>query len=137
MREHGLMIRAERERMLQVLSNILGNALRFTPRGGHVTLSAERQGKVARFSVLDTGPGIPRENVARIFERFWKDEKLEGKGTGLGLFIAKGIVDAHGGRIWVESEVGAGAKFCFTVPLTEHADKPAVAPDTRESLHSV
>ena len=121
--EHGLVIHAERERAVQVLSNILGNALKFTPPGSHVTVSVDRQGTMARFAVLDAGPGIPSENLGRIFERFWKDETNGKKGTGLGLFIAKGIVNAHGGRIWVESDVGHGARFYFTLPLAEFAER--------------
>lgn len=119
--EPDLVICAERERVLQVLSNLLGNALKFTPRGGRVTLSVDREGTMARFAVVDRGPGIPRENLSSIFERFWKDVAPGEKGTGLGLYIAKGIVDAHGGRIWAESEVGRGARFYFTLPIAEPA----------------
>jgi signal transduction histidine kinase len=125
--EAGLAIHADRERVLQVLSNLLGNALKFTPQGGHVTLCAERHGEMVRFGVRDTGPGIVRENLSRIFERFWKEETPGKKGTGLGLFIAKGIVDAHGGRIWVESEVGHGSRFYFTLPLASPAEQAAKA----------
>ena len=115
----GLAIRAERERVLQVLSNLLGNALKFTPPGGHVTVSLDRQGTDARFGVHDTGPGIAREHLSNVFARFWKAETPGKKGTGLGLFIAKGIIDAHGGRIWVESEPSHGARVYFTLPLAE------------------
>ncbi|WP_437280233.1 ATP-binding protein [Sorangium sp. So ce375] len=129
LKEPGLVIRAEWERVLQVLSNLLGNALKFTPQSGQVTLSVDRDGAMARFAVLDSGPGIPRENLTSIFERFWKEERPGKKGTGLGLYIAKGIVDAHGGRIWVESEVGQGARFYFTLPIAEPAahEAPAAA----------
>jgi signal transduction histidine kinase len=119
--EPGLAIHADRERVLQVLSNILGNALRFTPAGGDVTLTVERAAEHVRFAIRDTGPGIPREHLSRVFDRFWKDETQGKKGTGLGLFIAKGIIDAHGGRIWAESEPGRGAGFYFTLPLGEPA----------------
>ena len=111
------MIHAEHERIAQVLSNLLSNALKFTPSGGHVTISVDRHGGDARFGILDTGRGVPREHVPHVFERFWKDEASGKKATGLGLFIAKGIVEAHGGHIWVESEHGHGARFYFTVPL--------------------
>jgi len=113
----GAVIHAERERIAQVLSNLLSNALKFTPPGGHVTIAVDRHGGDARFGILDTGRGVPREHVPHVFERFWKDEASGKKGTGLGLFIAKGIVEAHGGHIWVESEHGHGARFYFTVPL--------------------
>jgi signal transduction histidine kinase len=115
-KEPDLAILADRERVLQVLSNLIGNALKFTPPGGNVTLSIEREGPMARFGVLDTGPGIASDNLPHVFERFWRETPAE-KGTGLGLFIAKGIVDAHGGRIWVESEVGRGTRFYFTLPI--------------------
>jgi signal transduction histidine kinase len=116
-KDSGLVIHADRDRVLQVLSNLIGNALKFTPRGGHVTVTAERDGKNVQFSVTDTGPGIPSDHIARIFERFWKHGIPGVKSIGLGLFIAKGIVDAHGGRIWVESEPGHGTRFYFTLPL--------------------
>jgi signal transduction histidine kinase len=128
--ETGLVVRAERERVLQVLSNLVGNALKFTPRGGHVTLSVERHGAMARFAVLDTGPGISRESLAHIFDRFWKKETPGAKGTGLGLFIARGIVEAHGGQIWVNSDLGHGATFYFTLPLVEPHTKAERRPDT-------
>jgi signal transduction histidine kinase len=117
--DSGLGVHAERERVLQVLSNLVGNALKFTPRGGCVTLGADREGAIVRFTVIDTGPGIARESLPHLFDRFWKKETKGTKGTGLGLFIAKGIIAAHGGRIWVDSELGDGAKFCFTLPFVE------------------
>jgi signal transduction histidine kinase len=117
----GLVVVADRERVLQVLSNLVGNALKFTPSGGCVTIAAEPHGTMVRFAVLDTGPGIASEHVPRIFDRFWKHETFGTRGTGLGLFIAKGIVEAHGGRIWVESRIGEGATFYFTLPIAEPA----------------
>ncbi|WP_434045949.1 MULTISPECIES: sensor histidine kinase [Sorangium] len=134
-KEPGLVIRAERERVLQVLSNLLGNALKFTPQGGRVTLSVHREGAMAFFAVADTGPGIPRENLPSIFERFWKEDAPGKKGTGLGLYIAKGIIDAHNGRIWVESEVGRGARFCFTLPLVGPAGREAPAAELGAPSH--
>jgi signal transduction histidine kinase len=114
----GLAVLADRERVFQVLSNLVGNALKFTPSGGRVSLSVEQQGATVRFAVCDTGPGIPPVSLPRVFDRFWTETPGK-KGTGLGLFIAKGIVDAHGGRIWVESELGHGATFAFTLPLVD------------------
>lgn len=78
-------------------------------------LSVERSGDVATFTISDTGPGIAAEHLSHVFDRFWKHEARGTKGTGLGLFIAKSIIDAHGGRIWVESSPGHGATFRFTL----------------------
>ena len=101
--QRGLAVHADRERVLQVLSNLIGNALKFTPAGGHMTLTIEQQGQEARFAVADTGPGISHDKFPHLFERFWSDLTPGVKSTGLGLFISKEIVTAHGGRIWVES----------------------------------
>ncbi len=135
--EPGLAICAERERVLQVLSNLVGNALKFTPQGGRVTLAAHREGAMVRFAVLDTGTGIPRDSLSHVFDRFWKRDTPEKKGTGLGLFIAKGIVEAHGGRIWVESELGRGTKFYFTVPLVERGAEEGPRSDARDEPASL
>ena len=113
--EHDLMVEADRERVFQVLSNLLGNALKFTPKGGRVTISIERSDDMVTFAVADTGPGIAAEHVPHVFERYWKHETKGTKGTGLGLFIAKSIIEAHGGTIWVESSPGHGATFRFTL----------------------
>lgn len=115
--ETGLVVCADRERVLQLLSNLIGNALKFAPQGSEVTVSVERQQRMVRFAVRDTGQGILAENLRHIFDRFWKRNSAGNNGTGLGLFIAKGIVEAHGGQIWVESEPGCGAAFYFTLPL--------------------
>lgn len=135
-KEPGLALLAERERVLQVLSNLIGNALKFTPPGGHVTLSVERQGVVAQFGVLDTGPGITAENLPRVFDRFWTATPGK-KGTGLGLFIAKGIVEAHGGRIWVESEVGHGTRFFFTLPIAKAAEEEVASAPADARPHPI
>ncbi len=114
-------LQADKERLLQVLSNLLGNAIRFTPEGGKIKMSAQKEGQGVRFSVSDNGPGIALVNMPRLFERFWKSGIGQKQGTGLGLFIAKGIVDAHGGKIWAESELGRGATFHFVIPGHEGA----------------
>ncbi len=114
------LVLADRARILQVLANLVNNALRFTPRGGEVHLSAVQEGDVVRFSVHDTGIGIPKEHLPRIFERFYKvDAARQQGGTGLGLAIVKHIVEAHGGQVGVESEVGKGSTFWFTLPVSE------------------
>jgi signal transduction histidine kinase len=118
---------ADHHRVLQVLSNLIGNALKFTPAGGVVSYSAEpRQGDVL-FCVADSGPGIPREHLADIFNPYWQAKRTERLGAGLGLPIAKGIVESHGGKIWVESRDGRGTKFYFTLPVlvTSAAESPA------------
>ena len=110
----------DRERIVQVFSNLIGNAVNFTPRGGRITLGAVTAGDQVRFSVADSGVGIPPEHQLRIFDRYWKSRESR-QGTGLGLAIAKGIVEAHGGRIWVESRAGEGATFHFTLPRSAQA----------------
>jgi PAS domain S-box-containing protein len=108
-------VACDRDRLLQVLSNLLGNAIKFTPPGGRVSLRIESVRDAVLVSVRDSGPGIPEEHLPNLFDRFWKRGSVEG--VGLGLAIAKGIVEAHDGRIWVESEVGRGTAFHFTVPV--------------------
>lgn len=106
------------ERVLQLLSNLLGNAVKFTPAGGTITVTGANAGNVVVLSVADTGPGITPDQLPHVFDRYWRVART-GKqgGSGLGLAIAKGIVEAHGGRIWVESVLGAGAKFSVALPI--------------------
>ncbi len=111
-----LLLHADRDRVLQVLSNLLGNAIKFTPKGGRIALALTPRGDWAEFEVRDTGPGIAPEHLPFVFTRFWKTESGESRGTGLGLFIAKSIVEAHGGRIGVTCEPGQGTSFRFTLP---------------------
>ena len=113
------MVLADASRIQQVLSNLVGNAVKFTPREGHVTVCAEGIDGGVRFGVIDTGPGIPPDQVPHIFGRFWQAMPSDRRGIGLGLAIAKGIVEAHGGMIWVESNVGLGSTFYFTLPSAE------------------
>ncbi|MBC7541923.1 MAG: hypothetical protein H7338_04260 [Candidatus Sericytochromatia bacterium] len=110
---------ADRERTLQVLSNLIGNAIKFTPAGGTISVRVMGQGAVVCVSVRDTGSGIPADRQALVFDRFWQAEKSRRQGAGLGLAISKGIVEAQGGTIWVESMVGAGSTFSFTLPVAE------------------
>jgi signal transduction histidine kinase len=114
-----LAVLADRERILQVLSNLVGNAIKFTPKGGAVSLRASATPDEVTFAVEDTGPGIPEEYRARVFERFWTTKQEGGKGTGLGLFIAQRIVEAHGRRIWIESWMGRGTVVSFTLRRTD------------------
>jgi PAS domain S-box-containing protein len=109
---------ADAARVQQVLSNLVGNAVKFTPRAGRITVCAEQLPNEVRFGVIDTGPGIPAEQLPHIFGRFWQARSSDRRGIGLGLAIAKGIVEAHNGRIWVESHVGLGSTFYFTLPNT-------------------
>lgn len=116
-------VRADRDRLLQVFSNVIGNALKFTPAGGRITISAQPEDGVVRFTVTDTGPGIARGGLLRLFEPFWQAPGAVG-GAGLGLGIARGIVEAHGGRIWAESEEGVGTKVHFTLPVADAGAGP-------------
>ncbi|MGZ3687480.1 MAG: sensor histidine kinase [Bdellovibrionota bacterium] len=110
---------AAAERLTRVFSNLLGNALKFTPPGGSVVVRAMPVGAEVEFSVADSGVGIAPGELSLVFERYWQAEVGVGKGMGLGLAISKGIVDAHGGRIWVESAVGRGSTFHFTIPVAQ------------------
>lgn len=112
-----LQLDGDRDRLLQILSNLIGNAIKFTPQGGSVALRIERSGDEAIFAITDTGPGISEDDVLRIWDRYWQVSRTHKGGVGLGLSIAKGLVEAHRGRIWAESKVGAGTTFSFTVPL--------------------
>ena len=107
----------DRHRILQVLSNLVGNAMKFTPAGGSITIRAAQHGGMLQLSVSDTGSGIPQEHLKDIFNTYWQAKRTERLGAGLGLPIAKGVVEAHGGRIWVESNPERGATFHFTIPV--------------------
>lgn len=110
-------VASDRERILQVFTNLIGNAIKFTPRGGEIRILASHDSGEVRFTVADSGPGIPSEHLDHVFDRYWQAKSTAKLGTGLGLSIAKGIVEAHGGRIWAESPPGSGAQFNFTLPL--------------------
>lgn len=117
--EHLPHVRIDEDRVLQVLANLVGNAIKFTPAGGTVTLRAAVESGSIRLSVCDTGPGIAPANLAHVFDRFWHDRSTARVGgTGLGLAIAKGLVEAHGGRLWVESTAGRGCTFHLTLPAS-------------------
>jgi signal transduction histidine kinase len=109
-------IKGDRHRLLQVLSNLLDNAIKFTPEGGSITLTCEPYRQNVRFEVKDTGPGIEQQHLNRIFDLFWQAKPTAHMGAGFGLSIAKAIVEQHGGKIWAESTPGIGTRFLFTVP---------------------
>jgi len=115
-------ILADEDRLVQALGNLVGNALKFTGASGRVEISLAPAESEVLFLVRDTGPGIPAESLPRIFERFWQARDGDRRGIGLGLAITKGIIEAHGGRIWVESTPGAGSIFSFAIPTG--ADSP-------------
>jgi PAS domain S-box-containing protein len=111
-------VMADPARIQQVLSNLLGNARKFAGTGGSIRIQVVRSGEGVTFAVFDNGPGISPEAIPRLFDRHWRARETAHLGAGLGLAIAKGIVEAHGGRIWVESEVGQGTAFYFVIPIT-------------------
>jgi len=110
-------IDCEKVRLIQILSNLVGNAIKFTPPGGHVSIHVTIVDEETLFWVRDSGPGIPPEQLARVFDRYWQDQNTAREGVGLGLAIAQGLVEAHGGRIWAESQPGDGSTFFFTLPV--------------------
>jgi len=110
-------VQCDRDRVLQVIANLVGNALAIVHPAGSICLGVKTRGDEAVFSISDSGPGIAAAEQRRLFDRYWRGSQSGYKGTGLGLAIARGIVEAHGGRIWVDSELGHGATFFFTIPL--------------------
>jgi two-component system sensor histidine kinase BaeS len=114
-------ILADEGRVIQVLTNLTGNALQYTPENGHVSISVKKIARAVQFSIHDTGVGIPPEHLVHIFDRFYRVDKSRsrrsGGGSGIGLTIARALVEAHGGRIWAESTgEGQGSTFSFTLP---------------------
>jgi signal transduction histidine kinase len=126
-------VEADQERLHQVLFNLLDNAFRFTPDGGSVRIGAALANGSCEVSVEDTGPGIPAEHLPLVFERFYRVDPSRSRddgGTGIGLAIARSIIEAHGGKIWAESADGKGSTFRFVLPVT---GRPAT-PGPREVL---
>jgi len=124
-------IAADRRRLAEVLQNLLDNAIQYTLPGGQITLTAERDGREVVFTVSDTGIGIPKADQPRIFERFYRVDAARSRevgGTGLGLAIAKHLVEVHGGRLWVDSEIGQGSQFHFSVPEYEEGSTLSRSP---------
>jgi len=114
--DEAVRVRCDRDRLVQVLANLIGNALKFTPAGGTITLAVDVAGSRVRVNVIDTGAGIPPDQIPHLFDRFWRGH-AGGKGSGLGLFIARGIVAAHGSTLDVETAVGSGSRFSFALPI--------------------
>jgi signal transduction histidine kinase len=117
----GLLVEADAHRVAQVLRNLLNNAMDFTPRGGRITIAAQREGAFVRTEVRDTGPGIAPEHLPFVFERFYRADKSRARttgGAGLGLAIVKQLIEAQGGRVWVNSTLGAGSAFGFALPIS-------------------
>jgi signal transduction histidine kinase len=117
------LIRADPDRIVQTLTNLLGNAIKFAPTGTEIAVRGHRHRESVQFEVEDRGRGVPQDKLQRIFERFEQVDASDARekgGTGLGLAISRTIVEQHGGRIWVESELGKGSTFYFTVPLAEN-----------------
>lgn len=111
-------LEADEERLLEVLENLISNAVKFTDPGGVVTLGASSNGSEVKVWVKDNGHGIRPDHLPRLFDRFWQARRHDRRGTGLGLTICKAIVEAHGGRIWAESALGSGTTMAFAVPVT-------------------
>jgi signal transduction histidine kinase len=118
-------VMVDRERFLQLVGNLLANAIKFTPPSGQIEIAAAISGDEVRCSVADTGPGIPPDQLPHVFDRFFQANRGDRRGLGLGLTIVQGIAAAHGGRVWVESELGNGARFVFTLPLAGECRQPA------------
>jgi PAS domain S-box-containing protein len=134
--EDGLpdLLRVDADRIQQIFSNLIGNAMKFTPRDGVITVGAARgEGQVV-FSVRDTGPGIPAENLPHVFDRFWQASQQGSHGIGLGLAIAKGLVEAHEGCVAVDSELGQGSVFTFTIPIKSTQEHGESGGGTKTSL---
>jgi signal transduction histidine kinase len=110
-------VRCDRDRIQQVFSNVIANAVTACGSGGRIDLTARADERFATFTVADSGPGIAEDALPFVFEAYWSSAKRRSHGTGLGLFISKGIVEAHGGRMWIESRVGEGTTVRFTIPI--------------------
>ena len=129
----------DHDRLLRVFENLIGNAIKFTEPGGEIILGADAGADDVLFSVADTGCGISDDQVRHIFDRFWQGPEGKRRGAGLGLPIVKDIVEAHGGRIWVQSSPGQGSTFFFTistVQTSEHRSDTAPIPDLEQRTHA-
>ncbi|HLT29883.1 MAG TPA: ATP-binding protein [Myxococcaceae bacterium] len=126
-------VRGDAERLMQVFWNLVGNAIKFTPAEGTIVVRVEEQGERVRFSVTDTGPGLSEETIERVFEAHWQGSGEEARqGLGLGLAISRGIVEAHGGRIWAERPEGGGGRFIFELPESAEAGQQVASPEAAQ-----
>ena len=114
--ENGVAVRADPLRVSQAVGNIVGNAIKFTPDDGSVTVRSAANGNHVSIQISDTGPGIAPKDIGHLFDNFWQARSNDHRGVGLGLAIAKGVVEAHGGKIWCDSTLGRGSTFSFTLP---------------------
>ncbi len=135
--EDGVAVRADPLRIAQVVGNIVSNAIKFTPERGNVTLRASADGNHVAIHITDTGPGIAPADLEHLFENFWQARRNDHRGVGLGLAIAKAVVEAHGGKIWCESSPGHGSTFSFTLPRATLAEPYAVASGAGRSVSVV
>lgn len=132
--ESALSARIDSDRIFQVLSNLFSNAINVTPKGGSICVSAAKTNDEVQISVRDSGRGIAETDLERIFKPYSQLDRAERGGLGLGLFISRSIVQAHGGRIWAESKLGAGSTFFFTVPGMESAPRAQPPPAHRQAM---
>ncbi|MBA3548190.1 MAG: HAMP domain-containing histidine kinase [Nannocystis sp.] len=112
-----LRVQFDHDRLLQVLANLIANAIKFTPAGGSIVVEGVQQGDHVRIAVTDSGAGIPPHLLERIFERFWQVGAHDSRGMGLGLYISRSLIEAHGGKIWAESRLGSSCTVFFTLPV--------------------
>jgi signal transduction histidine kinase len=125
--QNGVMVRADLTRVSQIVGNLIGNAIKFTPEQGSVKLRAAPDDKLVVFQIVDDGPGIAPDNISHLFDNFWQARKSDHRGVGLGLAIVKELVEAHGGKIWVESTVDHGSTFSFSLPAVSMVAETADA----------
>jgi signal transduction histidine kinase len=125
MQASSIPLRVDRERIMQVLANLLGNAVKFSPAGSAIVIAVEPSEDFVQFRVIDRGAGIPAADLPHIFDRFWQGKIHGSKGVGLGLYIGAKVAEAHGGRIWAESTPETGTTFHFAVPATTALAKAA------------
>jgi signal transduction histidine kinase len=128
--QDGAIVHADPKRVSQIIGNLIGNAIKFTPEEGSVKLRAIPSDKQVVFQVIDDGPGIAPDHMSHLFDNFWQARKSDQRGVGLGLAIAKELVEAHGGKIWVESEVDHGSTFSFSLPAANSRRKESILGNT-------